>query len=183
MRLFVAIALAPEVIVALHKFSQSLRSAGDELRWTSPETWHITLQFLGVSSVESYECAVRRLREIKSPQVPVRVHGTGVFDRAGVFWAGVNVSPELGNLEKQVVAATAKCGFATEDRPYHPHVTLARAKGDDRVRALRRLHGRLRQEMAFPPFTASEFLLFESFTGSGGAKHVVRERFAIGMES
>jgi 2'-5' RNA ligase len=104
----------------------------------------------------------------------------GLFDRAGVFWAGVSVSPELRLLEKHVTAATSQCGFAAEDRPYHPHVTLARAKGDDRIRTLRKLQARVKQEVEFPPFTTREFLLYESFLDTGGPRHQVRERFPLG---
>src|SRR5690349_18446610 len=107
MRLFVAIALAPEVITALEQLTRSLRSADDGLRWTSPETWHITLQFLGEISDESYTGLVQNLRQIKSHPVPVRLRGTGFFDRAGVFFTEVDVSSELRNLERLVVAVTS----------------------------------------------------------------------------
>ena len=179
MRLFVAIALAPEVVTALERLSRSLRSAGDNLRWTSFETWHITLQFLGDISIENYDCVVRHLREIKSPQVPVWLQGTGFFNRAGVFFAGIDVSPELRQLERLVVAATSTCGVVAEDRPYHPHVTLARARGDEPARALRTLKTQAKNDVVFPAFTAQEFLLFESFLGSSGARHEIRERFPL----
>ena len=179
MRLFIAISLAPEVIDALERLSRSLRSPDDNLRWTSPETWHITLQFLGEIPPENYDSLLHHLREIRSPQVPVSLHGTGFFDRAGVFFAGVDVSPELRNLERLVVSATSRCGVVAEDRPYHPHVTLARAKGDDRARALRALKPRAQKDATFPSFIAREFLLFQSFLGSGGARHEVRHRFSL----
>jgi RNA 2',3'-cyclic 3'-phosphodiesterase len=179
MQLFVGIPLAPDVIDGLERLTAGLRRSGDSLRWSSPETWHITLQFLGEVLVGKYECVVDELAKIRSPYVPIWLSGTGIFDRAGVFWAGVNVSRELRQLEKQVVAATGKCGFAAEDRPYHPHVTLARAKGDDRARLLRGLLNRVRQEAELPAFEAGEILLYESFTGSGGTRHEVRARFPL----
>jgi len=181
MRLFVGIPLTSEVLDALESLSRSLRVNGDTLRWSSRETWHITLQFLGDTPAGKDECLIKHLGEIRSPHVPIRVNGTGIFDRAGVFWAGVNVSPELRQLEKQVVAATAQCGFTPEDRPYHPHVTLARGKGNDRARLLRRLLNRVENEIDFPPFEAGEFLLYESLLGPGGTIHVVRERFQLGQ--
>jgi 2'-5' RNA ligase len=179
MRLFVGIPLASEVLEALEAFSRSLRSNADSLRWTSPETWHITLQFLGETTLEKYRCVVTHLGEIRSSFVPVWLSGTGVFERAGVFWAGIKVSPELRLLERQVAAATSQCGFAAEDRPYHPHVTLARARIEERQRTLRKLQARLRQDVEFPPFTAREFLVYESFLGPGGPRHEVRERFPL----
>lgn len=179
MRLFIAIPLAPDVIEALARTAHGSRSASDGLRWAPQETWHITLQFLGETSSEQYSCVLRYLREIRSPLVPVWLEGAGVFDRAGVFFAGVNVSAELRELQKQVVAATTKCGFAPEDRPFHPHVTLARAKGGNR-RALRNLKVKTVLKTTFPRFTATEFLLYEAFLGPGGSRYEVRERFPLG---
>jgi len=179
MRLFVAISLAPEVIDALEQFSRSLRSTGDNLRWTSPETWHITLQFLGETSDENYHCLVSRLRKIIVRPIRIRLDGASFFDRAGVFFAGIEVSPQLREVERLVVAASSRCGVVAEARPYHPHVTLARAKGEDRGRALRALKPRVPQDVSFTPFIAPEFLLFQSFLGPGGARHEIRERFPL----
>jgi len=176
MRLFIGIPLASEAVDALDRLSHTLRSANDNLRWSSPATWHITLQFLGETSDEKYGCVTQHLGSIQSPAV----HGTGFFDRAGVFFAGVSVSPELRRLERLVAAATAQCGIVAEDRPYHPHVTLARAKGDEKLRALRKLKSRVEGDLEFPSFTAQEFLLYESFIDTEGARHEVRERFRFG---
>lgn len=180
MRLFVAIALAPGVVTALERLSRSLQSAGDSLRWTSPETWHITLQFLGEVPNENYDSLVEHLRGIRSPRISIRLEGTGFFDRAGVFFAGIEVSPDLRQLERFVVAATSSCGVVAEDRPYHPHITLARAKGDDRVHALRSLKSRAKTDLTLSQFTAREFLLYQSFLGPEGARHEIRERFPLG---
>ncbi len=99
----------------------------DGLRWSAPESWHITLQFLG--NTPQYECIVARLRELRSPPVPIQLEGLGFFERAGVFFAGVGLTPELQALQQRVTAATGLCGFIPETRPYHPHITLARSKG------------------------------------------------------
>jgi len=180
MRLFVGIPLASEVIDALEKLSQRLRSNGDSLRWSSSESWHITLQFLGETSEEKSGCVVERLKDVLSPVVPVQLDGTGFFERAGVFFVGVSVSAEMLALEKRVLVATATCGFVAENRPFHPHVTLARAKGDNRMNALRQLKQRVKGRVAFPAFTATEFLLYEVFLGAGGSRYEVRGRFSLG---
>jgi 2'-5' RNA ligase len=180
MRLFIGIPLASEVIEALQKFSRTVRSSGDGLRWSSSESWHITLQFLGETSEEKSSCVVQRLRDLQSPAVPVLIDGTGLFERAGVFFAGVGVSAEMLGLQKRVLAATAQCGFVGEDRAFHPHVTLARAKGDNRMNGLRRLKQRVKENVRFPTFVATEFLLYEAFLGAGGSRYEVRGRFSLG---
>lgn len=179
MRLFIGIPLSSDVIDALDRLSRTLRSPADGLRWSTPETWHITLQFLGETPAATCECIVAKLSEIRSPVVPIWLRGTGLFDRAGVFFADVSVSPECRTLQQQVVAATSQCGFTAEDRPYHPHVTLARAKPGDRGRSLRRLKDSVKSDLDFPAFTAREFLLYESLLGTRGARHEVRHRFRL----
>ena len=184
MRLFVGIPLAASVIEQLEKISMRHRVEGDGLRWSTPESWHITLQFLGTGSAEQLDCLTRRLAEVGSAPVLVRLGSLSVFDRAGVFLVEVELTPELEKLQQRVVDATAQCGFVAEQRPYRPHITLARAKGEGR-RQLRQIQAQQTRSSAgpsaggFTPFTAMEFLLYESHLGPGGSKYEAKARFAL----
>jgi len=115
MRLFVAIPLSDAVADELTAITARLRSRSDGLRWQQPESWHITLQFLGSTSQQQYECILPRLRELHLPPLPVRLEGLGFFDRAGVFLATVKVSPALLQLQQRVTAATEPCGFVSDE--------------------------------------------------------------------
>jgi 2'-5' RNA ligase len=179
MRLFVGIPLQPAVIDELSAVSSQLKSKDDGLRWAAPESWHITLQFLGNTTEKQYKCLAARLREVRSPAVPVRLEELGFFDRAGVFFAAVGLTPELLALQERVVAETAHCNFVQEKRPYHPHITLARSKGEDRGHGLRQLKTRIERQPAFSRFVAEEFLLYESMLERTGARYEVRERFSL----
>ena len=178
MRLFVGIALADVVTASLSRLCEKLRKEGDSLRWSRPEGWHITLEFLGNADGAQFDCLIVRLGEVQSTPVPVRIGGMDVFERAGAFVVDVALSRELVALQEHVVTATRKCGFVAEDRPYHPHITLARAKGDGR-RQLKELKSRIATAPAFPAFEANAFLLFESHLGPGGSKYEVRGRFGL----
>lgn len=179
MRLFVGIALDPAVTDALKRLTATLRRADDGLRWSSPDAWHITLQFLGSAEQQTYECLIARLREIHRPPLTLHLGLPDVFERAGVFHIGVLPSPELTALERHVVAATALCGIRPEDRPYHPHITLARSKGHDGRRGLHALPQRLHSVHALPSFTAREFLLYQSIPTPDGSRYEIRERFPL----
>jgi 2'-5' RNA ligase len=181
MRLFVAIPLAEVVARELGNVIARLREGestdrGSRLHWTSPESWHITLQFLGNATPEQFECLKAQLGNVRAAAVPVKLGELGCFDRAGVFFADVTVTPELAALERCVVATTGPCGFAAETRPFHPHITLARAKGHGRGTELRALKSKLRSQPAFTRFTATEFVLYESHLGEGGARYEARMR-------
>jgi 2'-5' RNA ligase len=175
MRLFVGVPLATAVIAELSAITVHLRSGGDGLRWSAPDSWHITLQFLGNTTQEQYECTVARLRQLRLPPVPIRLEGLGFFDRSGVFFAAIRVTTELLLLQERVTTATQLCGFDPEARSFQPHITLARSKG----KGFRELKAKLPQQPNFTRFDAEEFLLYESFLGSSGSRFEVRERFPL----
>ena len=106
------------------------------------------------------------LSTVRATPVPIRIEGLGFFDRAGVFWAGVALTPELLALQQLITAAMRSCGFIPEDRPYSPHITLARAKGRGGSKALAPLKKALEKPPALndktvsASFTAHEFLLY-----------------------
>ena len=190
MRLFVGIALSDAVVRELRSVVARLRSSGGGLRWTEPDSWHITLQFLGNTTPEQYACLTSRLGEVRSVPIPVELGSLGCFDRAGVFFAEVAVTPGLAALGRSVVAATSRCGFAAETRPFHPHITLARRTGNKGTREQGGKNPRseshnLRDLAAkagacrFTRFTAKEFLLYESHLGAEGARYEVRGRFPL----
>lgn len=185
MRLFVGIPLADAVARELAAVAARLRRKEDGLRWTAPESWHITLQFLGNATPEQLECLKARLAEVRSAPVPARLGELGCFDRAGVFFADVAVTAELAVLQQRVVATTSQCGFAAETRPFHPHITLARETGNKgprgrgRETGLRSLTDRASKGPGFSHFTAREFVLFESHLGAGGAKYEAKARFGF----
>jgi 2'-5' RNA ligase len=180
MRLFIAIPLPAAVVTELSEISNRLRSDQDGLRWASPESWHITLQFLGNTSPEQYSCLIAGLRNVRSGSVPISFKDLGIFDRAGIFFADVAVSHELLRLQRSVIEATSQCGFIAEDRPYHPHVTLARAKGDGRSQSIRALKSKMNLRPHLDSFAAEKFRLYEAFLGSSGSRYEVRGEFKLG---
>ena len=202
MRLFLGIALADPVVRELESVVSRLRSncvsSGSGLRWTEPDSWHITLQFLGNTTPEQYPCLMEQLGKVRSAPVPVQLGLLGCFERAGVFFADVSATPGLAALGRSVVTATSRCGFALETRPFHPHITLARETGNKRPRDQGnkgakeqgsknpRFESHKLRDLAakggacrFTRFTAREFLLYESHLGVDRARYEVRGRFPL----
>jgi len=202
MRLFVGIPLADAVVHEITALVRCLRageSGQSGRRWTAPESWHITLQFLGNTTAQQFECLTARLTEVRCAAIPVELGVVGVFDRAGVLFVEVVVAPELSELQQRVTAATSRCGFVAETRPFHPHITLARKTGNKgqrdrgnrkadlpawevgaaRGKTLSELVARAGQAPPFTRFTAREYVLYESHLGREGARYEVRERFSL----
>jgi RNA 2',3'-cyclic 3'-phosphodiesterase len=185
-RLFIGIPLAAataqELVAAVHhlRSTANQRMESGSLRWSAPESWHITLQFLGRTMPDQYDCVVARLRELHQPPVSIALGAIGTFDRAGVLFVDVNVTPQLLALQQAVTAATAPCGFSPESRPYHPHITLARRKGKGGGRELRDLKLQIDRQPKLSRFTAESFVLYESIPTREGSRYEVRERFSLG---
>ena len=179
MRMFIAIPLSEQVTAELSALSMQLRSRDNSMRWSAPESWHITLQFLGNISQDQYTCVVSRLSELHSPNISITLRSFGFFERAGIFYIDVQNTKPLLALQQSVTAATAVCGLTVENWPYHPHITLARSKGKQGIKALNQLKVRLPRSPRFTSFVAESFLLYESFTGPPGPRYEVRERFTF----
>ena len=180
MRLFIGIPLPAATADGVAGVANQLRSkaAPDSFRWSAPESWHITLQFLGSTKPQQYDCIIARLRELHCRPVPIELGSLGTFDRAGVLYVEIRVAPELTALQHAVTAATAPCGFTPEDRPYHPHITLARRKGKG-GRELRNVKLQIARQPKFAGFTADSFLLYESTPTPEGSRYDILERFPL----
>ncbi|MEA4823138.1 MAG: RNA 2',3'-cyclic phosphodiesterase [Clostridiaceae bacterium] len=125
MRLFLAIPLSDIMRDLLDNTIASLRRDGVRGNFTRPENLHITLHFLGEQPSAAVETLSNILLAAVCPAFPLTISGLGRFD-SGVLWAGILPSKELTLLYKDLRVFLQNAGFSTENRAYHPHLTLAR---------------------------------------------------------
>lgn len=131
MRLFIGLPVPSRVSQAL---ACAARATGlPKARWTPPENMHLTLVFLGEVAEERLPCIFRQLEALESPTLQIKFNAFDMFPRAGVLFASVEPAPVLLYLQYQVVARIHDCGFALDERPYHPHITVARFQGPARL--------------------------------------------------
>jgi 2'-5' RNA ligase len=110
------------------------------VQWTRPESLHLTLKFLGDIDPAQVEPIQHALTERVSPlaRFSVDVEGWGAFPDARaprVLWVGLksqHVRDPLLELAAAVEQALMPLGFPTEDKPFNPHLTLARIKDGSR---------------------------------------------------
>jgi 2'-5' RNA ligase len=134
-RSFVAIELSDQAREALAELQGNLKAQvpPKAVRWTRPESIHLTLQFLGDVAPDKVEAIAEALREVGAGQAPFtfQLKELGVFPNAGrprVMWVGVaEPSGALVALQKGVTQALEPLGFEPEKRPYSPHLTIGRA--------------------------------------------------------
>jgi 2'-5' RNA ligase len=100
------------------------------LRLIGREEIHLTLHFLGELEEGNLARVTRALAGVNAAAFTIEVQGVGQFPPEGepkALWAGLAASPPLAALHQAIGAAlTAAVGYRPEDRPYTPHLTLAR---------------------------------------------------------
>jgi 2'-5' RNA ligase len=131
LRLFVAVDVPDGIKAQLAGALAPFRDRIPGARWTRSDGWHVTLKFLGTTwprLVETVGEAVS-LAAQALPPFESSLTELGVFPgptRARVVWAGLsddgNRFAELaGSLDDRLEE-----DFTPEDRPFTPHLTLAR---------------------------------------------------------
>ena len=183
MRLFVALDIPAEVRQAIGEMIARLRDVARGARWVRAEGVHLTLKFIGEIPAERVASIEAELRgaNVVAP-VEVRFRGAGFFPNERhprVFWAGVEASPNLAELARDVDQRLSHLGIAAETREFRPHLTLARFESEDGLPRLREEIKKL-EPFDFGSMRASEFYLFQSELGRGGAKYTKLASFPFG---
>jgi 2'-5' RNA ligase len=131
MRLFIGLPIPAERANTLTRHARIISLS--KARWTAPENIHLTLVFLGEVAEQKLPSIKHELDELHAAPVPIKLTNLNAFPRAGVLVADVDPTPPLLHLQSQIAARMTRCGFPPEDRPYHPHITLARFQGTLRL--------------------------------------------------
>src|SRR5208283_1724230 len=186
MRLFVAIEVPSTIRSGIAAFIQEFRSIATQTKWVRAETIHITLKFIGGTDPGNLHRIQSALGTIRSDQpVTLEFRGVGFFPnekRPRVFWIGTQSSPNLRTLAADIDRSLHQLGFPMEDRPFIPHLTLARFNAP----ALPpKLAAAAKENAArfFGSLTSREFHLIESKLKSTGAEYTTLQTFPFVAEA
>jgi 2'-5' RNA ligase len=183
-RLFVALEIPPAVRENLANFMKQLRPLAPEPRWVRPENLHVTLKFIGEVPSEKLGAIRAALAAIRANQaVTIEFRGLGFFPnekRPRVFWTGMNASPNLKALAADIEHAMERLGIPPEQRPFSPHLTLARFEPPRLPEKLRApIQENAKRECG--SLAAKEFHLIESQLKPSGAEYTTLESFLFFM--
>jgi 2'-5' RNA ligase len=153
MRLFVAVDLSDDarraIAVEQKRIATALARSSGKLTLVRPEQLHLTLLFLGELPDARVPAVVEALNiPLDFPAFDMVVEGAGVFPPRGApraLWIGVTGgTARLTGLQREIARVIRERGVAFDDRPFHPHLTLARwreSRSSDRLIALAAAHG------------------------------------------
>ncbi len=135
-RSFIAIELPDELKEWLNQLQVRLKSGKPPgIKWVNPYGVHLTLKFLGDVAVDKIGGITTAMEEAVQgvSSFHLEVGELGAFPnlrRAQVVWVGLTgEADKLTQLQRRLDSALAPLGFATESRPFTPHLTIARLRG------------------------------------------------------
>lgn len=181
LRLFVAVEIGERHKQALAALAGQLKETWPRARWVRPENRHVTLKFLGWTTNDRLPAIAAAVREVATSHVAseLRMTSLGGFPsnrRLRVLWVGLDdPAGLLAALAVDLEGAFEKLGWAPENRPFRPHLTLARFEPPERAPGDLPDVG-LGSE---PPIKVDRLVLFRSQLHKGGARYEVLEEFPL----
>ncbi len=184
-RLFTAIVPPPALVEELDAFLVPRREAETRIRWTQPETWHLTTAFMAAVGDRHLDRLVEGLTSAASRTRPfgLQLGRGGVFgspDAARHLWLGVTQgASDLASLAVRSRNAAGHAGVRTDGAAFTPHLTLARAHRKVDVRRLLTVL----DTFDAPGWEATELLLIESHLTDRTNRYEIVERFPFSADT
>jgi len=177
MRTFIAVPLPAEVRSTLAEVQEQLRSFGAAVRWSAASSIHLTFKFLGEIDPAMLPGLTEslRLRTQEERPFPLHLHSLGAFPdlrHPRVIWCGLAGDVAgLEALQKKVEMACLQAGFAPEEHPFRPHLTLGRVRAPMNLAPLvDYMRSRAPLQSAFP---VDRYHIYQSVLRPQGALHSV----------
>jgi len=187
-RTFLAVEFPAEIRQKIGSLIQSLQAAGVRgVRWVPVHNIHLTLKFYGDVSPASLEALKSMIRQEVARCSPfdLTIQGVGAFPtprRARVLWVGLQAPPALAALQHAVEVNSIPLGYAAEERPFSPHLTIGRVNQHILPAELEGIAAALQK--AGSPLVGStcvsQLTLFRSDLTPGGSIYTSLARFPFG---
>jgi 2'-5' RNA ligase len=182
MRLFVALEIPAAVRDNLATLLKDLCNSDRKSRWVRPENLHVTLKFIGEARADKLNAIRSALGGVRAEQaIKMDFRGLGFFPNEKhprVLWANMVASTHLIALAADIDHALEILGVPREQRPFTPHLTLARFPSP---RIPENLRAVIQQNIAreFGSLRTDEFHLIESKLKPSGAEYTRLASFSF----
>jgi 2'-5' RNA ligase len=180
LRLFVAISLSTELRNTFSALLQELRPLAPTAKFVPAENLHLTLKFLGEVPPSNLAALLATLSAIHSGEpVTLEFHALEFSPNerhAKVLWAAAESSSALTSLAADIDHTLHQLGFLAENRPFKPHLTLARFYKPGLPPKFRAAVAE-NTARSFGSLTTTEFHLIESNLKPTGAEYTILQSF------
>lgn len=180
-RSFLAIQPDHSAIEEVGDFLTKIQPQHPQFRFIPPKNWHLTLHFLGSISSQRLDTLKSILLECVSKIKPFSISfkGLGGFPnekKSSILWIGIHgETDQLMHLEEVLKFVLSDSSFSVENRPYHPHITIARS----RKPAICPISDAEKNIKFNRQWQVQKITLFQSELSSGGAHHTPLHDFHL----
>ena len=187
MRLFIAATLPLDVAESLDHVVRKVRPQLGAASWVHPDAQHVTFAFVG----EQPESAIATISSALAPRLALvaaleaRLEGAGFFpsrSRPRVAWCSITPRDPLMAIATVVRERLAVAGIPFDEKPFHPHLTLARLKVPWSLESVAAFESAI-GAFDSPLFHIGHVLLYGSRLSPQGATHTVIASYALARSS
>ncbi len=181
-RTFLAVEVSDEVRTAISQAQHDLKERlaahpSKEIRitWGQLNSFHLTMRFLGETEKQLidplHEAMANVRRSHPTIQIPIdRLQAFPSFEKPRVLWVGPSEewlksepAKRLARLHREIEFCCHSLGFAPDEKPFNPHLTLARIKlGERQVGQLLAHSGVCDQALPLGSMTVGPIVLMKS---------------------
>jgi 2'-5' RNA ligase len=186
LRLFLALPLPASLRDPLARAQQGVDTQGLCVRWTLPETWHLTLHFLGATPAKLLEDLRHDLGACfqRHRCFDLSCQGLGSFpsvEEPRILWAGVaDPHGHLARLHKDSKQVLDQYRlFKLPSEPYVPHLTLGRVQEQAASFDAPAFSRALRAWSSLGPWPVEEARLFHSRFTPEGPLHELLQSYPL----
>ena len=184
LRTFIALETPEAERKLFSQIQSTLKESDADVKWEHESKFHTTIKFLGDTKEDLLPRIKANIAEIGKEHSPFVL----TFDSVGFFpnwhnprivWIGCNTHiPTVSHIKTRLDSILAPIGFEVENRPFHPHITLGRIKGDNGVKHLLSIA----ESLTFEPSTIEmkELILMRSTLRPEGSEYSIVEKFKLG---
>ena len=168
MRLFIAFDIDENIRDNLQPARNFFSGCATCLKTVSAENCHVTVRFLGECGVGQSDDVRRGFSELRPGTGPVEYTAVGLggfpnIARAAVLYCGIRSDMEkLRSIHGMIENFVRLLGFPPENRPFTPHVTLARIRKGMKITSRIIDFCRENADREFGKSTFNEIVLYSS---------------------
>lgn len=172
-RLFIGIPLhLAHAGAEVKKWAKDAAMNQNKISWTPPENWHVTLYFLGDTPSEKIPILEHLIDQAFSNlgRFDAEVKGVGVFPslrNPKVMWLGLENIASILPCWQKLVDSLWKQGFEFDQKPFKPHLTIARIRNVNNLPAIKQILD-ANSGVCFDQVVVDRVVLFESILSQAG---------------
>lgn len=133
-RVFVALEISKEIIANLTEIQLELKRLHEaDLKFVDPESFHITVKFIGEVEKQKIQAIIKTLQRIQFFSFPIIAQEISVnnFDDPHWVWCTIEDYGKGRALKNKIDEKLLAFGISVEERLFTPHISLARVISSD----------------------------------------------------